>query len=113
MDITMGNDEFILYIRKKQLRLAGGDEKKKKIMFPKDIRNNLLGQEIWSFIRNISDITKEPYSIQEDEPCMWNTTTKCDNDGHELPKTAAQITFNIFLLPAIYKKLDELVDRMR
>lgn len=87
--ITMGNDEFILYIRKKETKCS--------------IQNDRLGRMIWLKIKEF-DINAE----QDDEiDCLWG------KDGNhikelELPKTATQFIFDRKILPELYDYLDTL-----
>lgn len=86
MKIKMGNDEFILYIRK-----LNSDLKKD---------NDYLGKEIWIWLRNHG-----AEKTQEDEPCLWG-----DEGLNKLPKTATQFEFKISLLPELYSFLNFIVE---
>lgn len=84
MSITMGNDEFILYIRKS---------------FPNcTISNDQLGKHIWSWLRS-----EDPNAsiIERDQPCQWGDLDEITSDT-SLPKTATQFKFSIELLPKLY-----------
>lgn len=87
--ITMGNDEFILYIRKtSECKLV----------------NNDLGRKIWDWI---SSNDKSAVIIKEDQPCLWGDNTP--NTGpRKLPKTATQFRFDRKILPDLYDYIDEL-----
>ena len=90
MSIRQGNDEFILYIRKRYPACSSS--------------NNKLGQRIWTWI-NTNDLTAE--KVEERELCYWgNTGTFIAED--RLPKTAAQFVFDPAILPRLYAFLDEL-----
>lgn len=83
--IQMGNDEFILYI--------------KKIYKSCKTPNQELGQQIWARLEAIPGADAKQEKLNE--PCLW----PIDND---LPKTAAQFSFNRSVLPKLYDCLDEL-----
>lgn len=88
--ITMGNDEFILYIRKKKDKC--------------NLTNDQLGRKIWEWIllndTNAIEITK-------DEACLWGNNTQ-NTDPKKLPKTATQFSFDRTILPSLYSFLDSL-----
>ncbi len=84
MRIRMGNDEFILYIRKTKLGCAKSNEQ--------------LGKEIWIWLRDQANGTK----TVEDQPCVW------EFGQHGLPKTAAQFVFDRAQLPELFTFLDSL-----
>ena len=87
--ITMGNDEFILYIRKNSNTC--------------NIKNDRLGRIIWKWLRD-----RGASKIISDQPCLWGE--KADNiDELGLPKTATQFSFDRSLLPDLYKYLDSFV----
>jgi len=88
-NIIMGNDEFILYIRKKDQNC--------------NISNDQLGKMIWSWLRDRGALKTE-----EDKPCLW--VRFADNtDEFNLPKTAAQFEFDRALLPELYDYLDSIL----
>jgi hypothetical protein len=88
--IKMGNDEFILYIRKSN-KTCKTD-------------NKVLGRKIWEWISvNDSNATE----IQEDMPCLWGNNTPNTNP-EILPKTATQFEFKRSLLPNLYSYLETL-----
>ncbi len=88
MDILMGNDEFILYIRKHN----GGIGK----------TTTQLGREIWKWMEeNIEGATQE----EKDKPCLWGDTGGFINENN-LPKTATQFRFDRKFLPQLYSFLD-------
>jgi len=88
--IKMGNDEFILYIRKNN-KTCNTD-------------NKVLGRRIWEWI---SDNDSNAKYIQEDMPCIWGDKTP-NTKPEILPKTATQFEFNRNLLPKLYTFLDTL-----
>ena len=86
--ITMGNDEFILYIRKNSDACL--------------LTNDQLGKKIWQWLRD-----KGATKVEEDKTCFWETRGN-SVDADLLPKTAAQFKFDRILLPELYSYLDEL-----
>lgn len=84
--IKMGNDEFILYIRKHKHGYK--------------LSNDQLGKKIWEWIRE-KDLNAT--LIEPDQSCLWT------KDGvNDLPKTAALFKFERAILPALYDYLDTL-----
>ena len=83
--IRMGNDEFILYIRKQ---------------YECRENNKELGKKIWSIILQLDLDARQ---VMEDEPCCWG-----DEQPNGLPKTATQFEFNREILPALFTRLDEI-----
>ena len=90
--IQMGNDEFILYIRKNHPSCATS--------------NDRLGRLIWKWIYG-SDPTAEQVGGGESVPCFWGATA-ANIDETKLPKTATQFQFERRLLPELYDHLDAL-----
>jgi transcriptional regulator with XRE-family HTH domain len=90
--IQMGNDEFILYIRKNHPSCATS--------------NDRLGSRIWKWIYG-SDPTAEQVGGGESVPCFWGATA-ANIDETKLPKTATQFQFERRLLPELYDHLDAL-----
>lgn len=92
--ITMGNDEFILYIRKRN---------------PNPPRSNRdMGQRIWEWIQENdpeADYIRRPDGEPLVRDCLWG-----DGAPSDLPKTAHQFRFRRELLPALYTRLDELAE---
>lgn len=87
--IKMGNDEFILFIRKNSTSC--------------NITNDRLGRLIWEWLRARGGI-----KIIEDQPCLWGENA--DNiDELGLPKTATQFSFDRSLLPDLFTYLDSFV----
>ena len=88
--IEMGNDEFILYIRK---RYRGCNETNKE-----------LGRKIWQWIS-----VNDPNAIQteEDRPCYWGDSGDFIAENR-LPKTATQFSFRTDILTGLFEYLDEL-----
>lgn len=90
--ITMGNDEFILYIRKQHINCQ--------------INTKELGRLIWEWIIENDSNAKQ---VQEDMHCLWETKDGALNiNKNKLPKTATQFKFNRNLLPELYDYLDKL-----
>jgi hypothetical protein len=90
MSIVMGDDEFILYIRKQYPNCKTG--------------NDDLGTAIW---RKLQILDPNAKIKKPDAPCYWG------NSGpfvavNKLPKTAAQFSFDRACLPQIYDFLDQL-----
>lgn len=87
--IRMGNDEFILFIRKNSNTC--------------NITNDRLGRIIWEWLRDRGAI-----KIIEDQPCLWGENA--DNVSElGLPKTATQFEFERCLLPELYLYLESLL----
>ncbi len=91
--ITMGNDEFILYIRKwhPSCRLT----------------NDTLGRMIAIWFR---DCGQPHQKVEDNRAAYWGSEGEFVND-HQLPVTAAQFEFNRVLLPELFAFLDELGTR--
>lgn len=87
--IRMGDDEFILYVRKNG--------------FGKKLTNPTLGKKIWEYIQKLDPTAK---IVERDQPCRWGDTGSCNELN--LPKTATQFEFSEHLLPNIYGFLQEL-----
>lgn len=87
--IKMGNDEFILYIRKNSKC---------------SLTNDQLGKMIWIWI---SEKDVNASQVEEDKPCSWGKSVDNKN-GLGLPKTATQFEFDRALLPKLYNYLDQL-----
>ncbi|PKP52343.1 MAG: hypothetical protein CVT92_09260 [Bacteroidetes bacterium HGW-Bacteroidetes-1] len=87
--IQMGNDEFILYIRK-----TSNCNKS----------NDLLGREIWKWLR---DKGAKKLFAEKPQPCFWETTGP-SIDEKKLPQDATQFEFERAFLPELYDYLDEL-----
>lgn len=90
--IQMGNDEFILYIRKNHKDCTTS--------------NDELGKSIWKWI-NENDTTAVKVYNGEVRQCYWGKTGEHISDT-ELPYSARQFRFDSTLLPSLYKHLDEL-----
>ena len=86
--IKMGNDEFILYIRKNNPTC--------------NIDNKTLGKKIWEWISSNDFNAKETFP---DMQCLWGDNTPNTNP-EILPKTATQFELRRNLLPALYDFLD-------
>lgn len=86
--VMMGNDEFILYIRKKELFC--------------EISTKELGKLIWLWIKQHDP---DAIQIEKDRDCHWETKNISEKG---LPKTATQFKFNRSLLPELYSFLDDL-----
>lgn len=97
--ITMGSDEFILYIRKQYPECQ------------KTTKN--LGLYIAYFMKakgfyDPNAKSGEPLCKKERD-CFWETSKDAESiDPKKLPKTANQYTFNRALLPELYDYLDAL-----
>jgi transcriptional regulator with XRE-family HTH domain len=90
--IQMGNDEFILYIRKNYPNCA--------------TNNDQLGKRIWEWIRE-RDATAGKAGKEEAVPCIWGDTAA--NIGEtKLPQKATQFHFERSLLPSLYDLLDSI-----
>jgi plasmid maintenance system antidote protein VapI len=88
--IIMGNDEFILFIRKS---------------FPDCSKTtDQLGKRIWSWLR-YADPGSE--IIVKGLPCYWGDKGDFIS-ANRLPKTATQFKFGINVLPDLYEYLSEL-----
>jgi hypothetical protein len=88
----MGNDEFILYIRKNHPNCATS--------------NDQLGKLIWKWIAE-RDATAEQVGGGESVPCFWGVSAANIGDT-KLPKMATQFQFERKLLPELYDHLDAL-----
>ncbi len=88
--MIMGNDEFILYIRKHfpQCRLGTMD----------------LGNAIY---RRIISLDANARKVQDNAPCYWGSTGSFISED-QLPVTAAQIEFTPKILQSLFSYLDEL-----
>lgn len=94
--ITMGNDEFILYIRKN---------------YNCSLTNDRIGKMAWKWIlENSKGISKEK-DIIRGVPCLWQVSKMRKTYGMRLPRAASQITFNRKLLPKLYSFLDEIGEK--
>jgi transcriptional regulator with XRE-family HTH domain len=90
--IQMGNDEFILYIRKSHPNCATS--------------NDQLGKRIWEWIKE-HDATATKAGSGEAVPCMWGDTGAHLGET-KLPYKATQFRFERSLLPSLYDLLDAL-----
>ena len=90
--IKIGNDEFILYMRKN----GRGS----------NITNDQLGKMIWNWIKDNANGTK--IEERSDEPCRWGVNAN-NIDEYNLPKTATQFEFDRIFLPELYSYLDSIV----
>lgn len=88
--INMGNDEFILYLRKNHQQC--------------NIENDQLGKRIWEEIQRLDSNAS---IIIRDQPCEWETEGESISPIR-LPKTATQFLFDRRILISIYNFLDEL-----
>ena len=89
--IKMGNDEFILYVRK-QNSTCKYDTKK-------------LGELICKWLKEHAGLVDK--NIEYDRECLWGE--HADNvSPDKLPKTASQFEFDRDKLPALYDYLDSL-----
>lgn len=88
--IVLGNDEFLLYIRKQYRNCR--------------TTNDTLGRQIWIWLRNVDSAARK---VQE-EPCYWSSAAADFLDAQRLPRTATQFEFDRNVLPELYGYLDEL-----
>ena len=89
--IRMGNDEFILYVRK-QNKESKYDTKK-------------LRELICKWLKEHAELKEK--DIKYDVECLWGE--QADNvSPDKLPKTASQFVFDRDYLPALYDYLDTL-----
>lgn len=86
--ITMGNDEFILYIRKWH---PGCETTTKE-----------LGKKIWVWLKKKGAVK----SSIKPKHSYWDKSEKVNKDM--LPEHATQFEFDRTLLPELYSYLDEL-----
>jgi hypothetical protein len=91
--ITMGNDEFILYIRKKEKKCS--------------LTNDQIGLYIWLWILKHSKNIDKEKDIIHDVSCEW--FNKSQVAYNKLPKTSSQMTFDRDLLPRLYSYIDSFV----
>lgn len=90
--IQMGNDEFILYVRKNHPSCTTD--------------NRQLGKRIWMWIQD-QDSAATKVDGDEAVPCYWGETG--DHIGETmLPYKATQFRFERTLLPSLYTFLDDL-----
>lgn len=90
LSIQMGNDEFILYIRKRKHNAHGGRSTAD------------LGRKIWLWLK-----AKGASKIASSQACHWGNLGPFINPC-DLPKTATQFEFDKGLLPQLYTFLDTL-----
>ncbi len=90
--IRMGNDEFILYIRKNYPRCGK--------------TNDHLGRSIWKWLE-ANDAASSRVGSGNPVPCAWGETASHTGETG-LPLTATQFQFRRSLLPMLYDYLDEL-----
>ena len=88
-NIIMGDDEFILYIRKNYENCT--------------TVNNILGRQISEWFKELSIGV-----FKKDVPCYWDIDSNMMIGPIKLPETAAQFCFPRNLLPDLYTKLDQL-----
>ena len=88
--MIMGNDEFILYLRKR---------------YPTcELSTSELGKRIYQQIRQIDPNAQV---VEADAPCYWGSGGEFIAENR-LPKTAAQISFAPGILPDLFNFLDNL-----
>jgi hypothetical protein len=88
--MIMGNDEFILYLRKR---------------YPAcNLSTSELGRRIYLQIRQIDPNAQ---IVEADAPCYWGGSEEFIAENR-LPKTAAQISFAPAILPDLFIFLDNL-----
>ncbi|MEJ8768481.1 hypothetical protein [Prevotella sp. HCN-7019] len=89
--IKMGNDEFILYVRKHNGK-SKYDTKK-------------LGELICKWLKENAGLKEK--DIEYDVECLWGEEAN-NVSPDKLPKTASQFVFDRGYLPALYNYLDTL-----
>jgi transcriptional regulator with XRE-family HTH domain len=90
--IQIGNDEFILYIRKNHPNCTKS--------------NDDLGKRIWAWIKKC-DSTAVKAGSGDAVPCIWGDTGAHIGET-KLPYKATQFRFERRLLPSLYDLLDAL-----
>jgi len=90
MNIVMGNDEFILYVRKQYPDCT--------------TTNDVLGKAIWGQLQALDD---NAYITEHDVACYWGNTGAA-LAADKLPQTATQFSFDRTVLPQLYDYLDYL-----
>ena len=90
--IEMGNDEFILYVRKRHPECC--------------LTNDQIGKEICLWLKENSDV----FSQTEPTPCIWGESASSLGELG-LPTSATQFSFERRLLPMLYSQLDEMARR--
>jgi hypothetical protein len=85
----MGNDEFILYVRKKG---RGANKTTRQ-----------LGREIWQRIKAYDPEAKQ---IEKDQDSHWGKQGEHVSPS-DLPKTSTQFEFDSSILPKLYEFLDK------
>ncbi len=89
MSIVMGNDEFILYVRKHNRNCK--------------LQNNELGKKIWEKVKELDPNAKV---VAEDKASYWDLHAVMVAPD-KLPKTSDQMEFDRNILPGIYDFLDK------
>lgn len=95
--VTMGNDEFILFVRKNQVR--------KNVPMQQRKENDVLGRRIWEWIIEHDSTALELQP--KPQACYWGDQGAFV-DEYKLPKVATQFEFNSSILPDLYKYLETL-----
>lgn len=90
--IRLGNDDFILYVRKNYPECA--------------TTNDQLGKRVWLWLQG-QDATARKTHEGVPQPCYWGDTGP-HVDECRLPQRATQFEFRRELLPGLYEFLDEL-----
>ncbi len=88
--IKMGDDEFILYIRKNGFGLNRD--------------NPELGRKIWDWLSKMTPTVRQTKKGQD---CLWGDTGSFIDAG-KLPKNATQFEFDEAILPELYNFLGTL-----
>lgn len=91
--INMGNDEFILYIRKKATNCS--------------ISNDDLGKQIWLWLEKRGAVKT---FCGKPQACLWGKDA-ANRDKDMLPYTATQFSFDRNLLLDLYVHLDDLAQQ--
>ena len=92
MQITMGNDEFILYIRKNYPACSTSSPQ--------------LGKEIWAWIQKADPSAQTAHGGAQ-LPCYWGASGPFIS-ATKLPQTATQFSFDRSILPNLFTFLDTL-----
>jgi hypothetical protein len=91
MTIEMGDDEWILYVRKR---------------YPEcPLENAEIGRRVWGWLQ-----AHDPGAQEEatDQPCYWASTMPRAPGNLPLPQTATHVSFSADLLPALFAFLDKI-----
>jgi len=90
VNIVMGNDEFILYVRKQYPDCT--------------TTNDVLGRSIWDKLLALDSNAR---IVERDVTCYWGHAAS-GVAADKLPQTATQFSFDRAVLPQLYDYLDYL-----